>query len=53
MDLPAGNKKGEKGVPEDWLPIYKMQYHFMSRKVDPLVIKEAKEAMRPKHFDIS
>jgi len=20
MDLPGGNKKGEKGVPEDWLP---------------------------------
>ena len=53
MDFPRGSFLGEKGVPEDWLPIQKMQYHFMSRKVDPLVIKEAEEAMRPKHFEIS
>ncbi len=53
MDLPAGNIKDNKGVPEDWLPMLKMQYHFMCRKVDPLVIKVAAEAMRPKHFKLS
>ena len=36
MDLPSGNQlTGDEGVNEAMLPIKKLIYHFMSRKVDP------------------
>jgi hypothetical protein len=45
---PQGDRKtGVKGVPEDKLPIDKLQYHFMSRQVDADVIKQAEQDARP------
>ncbi len=44
---------GSAGVPENLLAIQKILYHFMSRYVDPKVLKEAEEAMRPEQKKIS
>ena len=38
-------------MPEDWHSIEKFQFHFMSRHVDPNVIKEAEQATRPTRLE--
>jgi len=38
-------------VPESKLPIQKLQYHFMSRKVDPEVIKQAEQDLKPRRLE--
>jgi hypothetical protein len=50
-NLPKGNQQGAEGVPESKLPIQKLQYHFMSRKVDPEVIKQAEQDLKPRRLE--
>ena len=40
-------------VPEESLAIQKLVYHFMSRKIDRKVLKEAQQAMLPQHLELS
>ena len=40
-------------VPEESLPIVKLVYNFMSRKIDPKILREAQQAMLPQHFELS
>ena len=42
---------GAPGVPENKLPIQKLQYHFMSRKVDPCVFKQAEQEIKPHRLE--
>jgi hypothetical protein len=42
MDNPSSS-------PEKSLAIVKLVYHFMSRKIDPKFLREAKQAMLPQH----
>ena len=52
MDFPKGDRNtGIDGVDENFLPIQKAAYHFMSRKLDPQVLIQAEKDMIPTRME--
>jgi hypothetical protein len=54
MELPCGEVfTGEGGVDEDEIPLMKTLYNFMSRRLNPELIKQAEKDMLPTHIEPS